>query len=174
MTLRNLLLLLVLSVCFSSCSRNQALFDIDAYFEMTIVAGLSTDRVFVFEKEVVFPYEAALANYDNAEAMINAVKASYCLVYPRFETDADLSFINELTVDALNPDDLDDDREVFYYEQFNFNRRNDLELFPSLPNIQEFVRNERLILRTEFIFNTPPPRTFDLVFELKFGAIDEE
>jgi len=174
MTTRVLLFLLVLSVSFSSCSRNEALFDIDSYFEMTILAGTSTDRVFGFETEVVFPYEVALANYGNEEAIIDAVKASYCLVYPKFETDTDLSFINELTVDALNPDDLTDDREVFYYEQFNFNRRNELELFPSLPNILDFIRGERLLLRVELIYNTPPPRTFELAFEMKFGAIESE
>ncbi len=174
MNLKLSFILVLFGLFLSSCSRNNALFDVDAYLELTILAGTSTDRVFGFEKQVVFPFETQLAAFDDAEKNIDNVRASYCLVYPKFQADIDLSFINEITIDALNPDDLEDDREVFYYEQFDFGRKSDLELFPSLPDIHDFIRDEKLILRVEFIFNSPPPTTFDLAFEMMFGALESE
>lgn len=165
---------LIFPLFFLSCSKNQALFEIDSYLEVTVVAGLPSDKVYGYETTVVFPYNTQLQSFNTADEDIVSINASYGLVYSKFDRETDLSFINEITIDVLNSDDLSDDKETFYFEQFNFNRASEIELFPSLPNIKDYIKNDQLILRVEFIFNTPPPRTFDLAFELQFGAIDAE
>jgi len=167
------LMLLISGMWLSSCSRNTALFDIDAYMELTMLAGTAPDRVFGFEQEILFPYETSLAVNTTSLDNINAVKASQGLLFPKLGENINLNFIAEVTIDAIHPDDYDRRREVFYYEQFNFAERTQIELAPSLPNIIDFIKDDRLFLNVEFIFNRPPPRTFDLAFELEFGAIEE-
>ncbi len=167
-------LLLGFIVFFSSCSRNNALFNIDTSACLTLVLGTPADRVFGFTQEVIFPFSVGLNNQNVSEEEIISVNGSMGLVFQKFRDEVNLNFINSITVDAIDPDDPTFSREVFFYEQFNFNQVNEIELFPSLPNIKDFIRDDRLTLEIEFIFNTPPPRTFDLSFDLEFGALAME
>lgn len=165
-------LLLLCAMLLGSCSKNQALFTVDTYLELSLVAGTSSQTVWGYEQQVVFPYTLQLDAFNTEDAEIMSINSSYGLVYPKGNAGIDLSFISEIVVNVLNPDDFLQHKEVFYYDQQNFNRITQIELFPSLPNIQEFVKDDRIILQIEFIFNTPPPSTFDLAFELEFGAIE--
>jgi len=174
MKLKTAIIIILISSMLYSCSKNTSLFDIDTYLELTLILGSPSDRVFGYSQEVVFPYTTELNNFNTTDEDIISINASYGLVYPRFGEDINLNFINSITVDAVDPDDDESRKEVFYYEQFNFNDLREIELFPSLPNIKDYVRNDRLELEVEFIFNSPPPRTFDLAFELQFGALDSE
>lgn len=170
------LYLLLLSILFlSSCSKNEALFTVDTFIDLTLIAGTSTQTVWGFEEQVVFPYSVQLAAFNTEVENIMSINSSYGIVYPRNNAQIDLSFINEIVVNVLNPDNLTErPKEAFYYNQDNFSRLTQIELFPSLPDIKDYVKDDRIILQLEFIFNTPPPSTFDLAFELEFGAIEIE
>ncbi len=175
MKIKAALLLSFIAVFFSSCSRNNALFNIDTNTCLTLVLGTPADRVFGFtQEEVIFPFSIGLNNYNVSEEEIISVNGSRGIVFQKFRNEVNLNFINSITVDAVDPDDPTFTREVFFYEQFNFNQVDEIELFPSLPDIKDFIRDDRLSLQIEFIFNTPPPRTFDLAFNLEFGALAEE
>jgi len=170
-----LLVVSLVIMTLGSCSKNQAIFDVDTYLEATLIAGTSPQTVWVFEKQVIFPYSLQLQAFSKEESDIMSINSSYGLAYPKNNSGLDLSFINEMTIDVLNPDNLDEaGKEVFYYDQQNFNRITEIELFPSLPDIKDYVRDDRIILKIEWIFNTPPPQTFDMAFELEFGAIPIE
>jgi len=170
--IRHISFLVLVILCLGSCSKNQALFTIDSYLDVTLIAGTSSLTVWGYEKEVVFPYSLQLEAFGKENADIMSINSSYGLVYPKNGSGLDLTFINEMVVNVLNPDNLEQSKEVFYYDQQNFNRITQIELFPSLPDIQDFVKNDRIILQVEFIFNTPPPQTFDMAMELEFGAIE--
>lgn len=174
MKLKTIFIAVLFSCLLGSCSKNTALFNIDSYLEMTLILGTPADRVFGYTQEVIFPYTIELSSQNVADEDIVRINSSYGLIYPTFGEQVNLNFINTITVDAVDPDDPDNTKEVFYYEQFNFNEVKEIELFPSLPNIKDFVRDDRLTLEVEFIFNSPPPRTFDLAFELEFGALESE
>lgn len=165
-------LLLFCSLILGSCSKNQALFNVDTYLEVTLLAGTSSQTVWGYEQQVRFPYSLQLDAFGTEAENIKSINSSFGLVYPKNNASLDLSFISEMVVNALNPDDLTQRKEVFYYDQRNFNRITEIELFPSLPDIKEYVRDDMIILQIEFIFNTPPPTTFDMALELEFGAIE--
>ncbi len=164
---------LLATLLLSSCSKNETLFTIDTFMDMTLIAGTSTQTVWGYEEKVVFPYSVQLAAFNTEEKNIMSINSSYGLVYPRNNAGINLSFINEMVVNVLNPDDLTErGKEAFYYTQENFNRLTQIELFPSLPDIKDYIKDDRIVLQVEFIFNSPPPATFDLAFELEFGAIE--
>jgi len=174
---RLMVLLLSLSIVLSSCSKNESLFPIDTYLEMTVLSGISADLVWTNTQEVIFPYNLQLEAFNTTDENIMSVNGVYGYVYPKFGAISDLSFINKIEINASDPDnpqDLSLDKEVFYYTQENFNRNSDIDLFPSLPNAKDYIRDEKINLRIDIFFNTPPPTTFDLAFELEFGAFEVE
>ncbi len=158
----------------TSCSRNEASFLVETFVEMTVPAGFSADRILTLRQEVPFPLELALDANNVNEGDLVGIHGSLGFVSPRILVDSDLNFINEIEIDVLDPEDNTFGREIFHYVQRDFNRRTSIDLTPSLPNVQDFVRDDIIFLQIELAFNTPPPANFNLFFQLQLGVFEEE
>lgn len=167
--------LFCLALAITGCSRNEATFLVETYVEMMVPAGSPADRILILEKEVIFPYSAELRLNNVAEADVQSVHGAFGLVYSKFNAINDLSFINEIEVDVVDPASPNSSgKEIFYYTQRDLGRRSEIELLASLPDVKELIIDDRLFLRIEVSFNTPPPSTFTLAYELSLGVFEED
>lgn len=165
-----LLVILGFIILGLGCSSNEAAFKIDSFAEFTIPAGANPLLISVFETEVIFPYEAELGINGFSDAEILAVNADNALLFPQFEAGFDLDFIHVVEVFAVNQFDSSDDKEVFFIDPADLGRKTELRLFPSLPNIKEYVRNERMRLRVEVQFRRAPTRNLQMFLDMEFSA----
>ncbi len=169
-----ILTLIGMMLLSTSCNRNEASFLVDTFIEMNVPAGFSSDRILTLRQEVPFPLSLALDANNVNDGDIVGIHGSLGFVAPRILAEADLSFINEIEIDVLDPEDPTFGLEIFHYVQRDFNRRSSLDLTPSLPNVQNFVRDDMIFLQIELAFNTPPPANFNLLFQLQLGVFEDE
>lgn len=167
-------LVLVLPLLFFSCSKNEVLFEVETFMDASVIAGSSTLLTHVYTQEVIFPYSGRLSAFDLTSEEIAEVLPQRAIIYPLFGENVDLDFIDVITINAVNPDDSNDTKEVYYLEPVPLGSKQEIELFPSLPDIKDFINDDRLILQMELRYRLFPPRTFDLRTEMTFGAKEME
>ncbi len=154
----------------SGCGDNDAAFNLGTFAEFTIPAGANPLLISVFETDVVFPYETQLGINGFSDAEITAINSDNALLFPQFESGFDLDFIHVVEVFVLNQSDSSDDKEIFFIDPADLGRKSELRLFPSLPNIKEYVRNETLRVRIEIQFRRSPTRNLDMLLDMDFRA----
>lgn len=153
-----------------SCNNPDTAFMVDSFAQFTIPAGANPLLISVFEEEVIFPFQSQLDVSEFTDADIVSVNADNAILLSAAGSSVDLNFIHVVEVFAVNPDDPSDSKEVFHIDPAEFGQKTDLRLFPSLPDIKDFVRNERIRLKIEMEFRVAPPRTLDMVLEMQFSA----
>jgi len=157
-----------------SCGKNEPIFRISTFIDFTIPAGSSSVTILGFENEVIFPFETQLNNLGGTVPAIMSVNANNAIFYPRFDPEVNLDFINVIEINVLDQDDLTFSREVFHFDPIPFGTKNDIELFPSLPDIKSLIKDEKLLVQVELQFRAPPPRNIDIRIEMQFDAIEQE
>ncbi len=156
-----------------SCNQAESLFEIDAFMDVNIQAGANPLQIHGYESEVIFPFETRrmLAQIPTEE--ISSINALSAIVFPKFETDADLDFINVIEIQVYDPVDPERDSEIFYFDPIPLGRKTEIELAPSIPDLSDFMVSDRLFVRVEFQFRSPPPRNYELRIDMFFAARSE-
>lgn len=152
------------------CGSADSAFKVDSFAEFTIPAGANPILVSVFETEIIFPYETSLSVNGFSDAEILSVNADNAVLMPQFEAGFDLDFIHVVEVFAVNQFDSSDDKEVFHIDPAELGRKTELRLFPSLPNVKQYISNERMRLRIEVQFRRAPTRNLDMFLDMQFSA----
>ena len=175
-------LILGILVTSTSCNRNEATFIVDTFVEMIVPAGISSDRILTLRQAVPIPLSIALEINNVNENDLVGIHGSLGFVAPRIMVESDLNFINEIEIDVLDPVAVEDlglqdpnveGLEIFHYVQRDFNSRTSIDLTPSLPNVQELVRDDMAYLQIEMSFNSPPPANFTMLYQLQLGVFEE-
>lgn len=172
--MNKLKLLLVTSILsFMSCNDLQILFEIEAFADMIIPAGSNTGTIFGLNSTAVFPYEAQLNNINLSDDNISEVVPNFATFSSKF-TEENLDFIHIVEVRVVNQDNPNDSQEVFFYDPIPIGQKSRIELFPSLPNIKRFIKDDVLLVNIECTFRSIPPKNFDMRLDMVFGAVELE
>ena len=169
-----ILLFMAVIMGLQGCIRDSASFVVDTFTEMVIPAGLSADRTLSFTPRVFFPYSQQLSLNNISPENVESVNGALGLATPQFNAITDLSFIAEIEIDVLDPTNPQSGREIFHYVQRDFRRRSELELTPSIPNVRDLIVDDMLFLKIDVSFNTPPPATFTLIYDLQLAVFEME
>lgn len=165
--------LFLVSILLGSCSKYDVRFEIDAFGDMIIPAGANALDIFGIEAPVVFQFQQQLDIVALTAEDISEVVAISAIFQSKFGEE-DLSFLQVVEILALDPTGEGNPKEVFYYDPIPLGPRTRVELFPSLPNIKEYIQNDQLQLRIECTFRRPPPKNYDIRIDMVFGAIQDE
>jgi len=150
------------------------IFEVDTFADVIIPAGANLPPVIHgYDATTIFPYEAQLTNINVSDDRISEVVPNYAIFQSKF-TEEDLDFIHVIEVLVVNQDNPNDRQEVFYYDPIPLGRKTRIELFPSLPDIKRYIKNDKLQLKIECTFRTIPPKNFDMRLDMVFGAIEVE
>lgn len=167
-------LVLASAILFVSCSRVETLFEIPARVDMTIPAGLNTFDVFGLDVCEPFLFEFALdtRGFDLAEIdRVVAIEGTF----RSFFNSGDLNFLNRIEIDVIDPLDPDRTREVFFVDPIPLGPKNEIELNPSLPDIQDFIFDgDKLIFRVEVTSRSIATTNVDIRIDMTFGAVAPE
>lgn len=171
---KRFLLIFLVPFCFLSCSKNETIFKIESFMDATIIAGSSTISSHFYEQEIIFPYSGQVSAFGLTNDEIAKVIPQRAVLYPVFSDDIDLEFIDVIVIEAFNPENPQDDKEVFYLEPVPIGSKKEIELFPSLPNIKSYIIEDKLNLRLKLQYRLFPPQNLEVRIDVEFGAIEVE
>lgn len=170
------LFLLTAMVLFtSSCKKDSdPLFTMDTEARFTIPAGLNTVETFFFQIRDVptfFDVFSSTVNLDSVE--ITQLIGRDCNMKPVSEA-IDLDFIHSMNIFILNPSDSTDRYEIFFMDVIEFGSKNNIRLFNSVVDVQEFMRRERVDLQVEVTFRQVTFRTVEYELDMSFSAFGNQ
>lgn len=157
----------------SSCSKYDVRFEIDTFADMIIPSGANPLVNFGIEAPVIFQYQQQLNINSIDTDDISEVVAISAIFQSKFGPE-DLSFLEVVEISAIDPTGEGKPKEVFYFDPIPLGTRTRLELFPSLPNIKDYIQDDQLILMIDCAFRRPPPKNYDIRVDMTFGAIQDE
>lgn len=144
-----------------SCNKedNSPGFDLFYQREFSIPAGIGVFQIHHFElKNIPSRYAETLLQYGKTDADITQIVTKEASLSGVFG-DADLSYIDEVSVRVSRENDLTDYIEVAYRQPVPLDPGNELPLIPSLADSKRIVQNDRLNL--------------DVVIRLRTTTVDE-
>ncbi len=159
--MQRLLYLLPFLLLLSNCQKEpDYLFKMEYEQDFEIAAGLNTFVVWYFEMRFI-PSNAddfftAFGADINEAGIINPGRARLSTIF----SDVDYDFIEDISV-RIYQDDPDEDKEIFYRDNLPFNTGRDIDLFPTLVDVSEFVLEERFNVRVRMVFRQNPPQFVD-------------
>lgn len=167
-------LLFLTALVFTSCSRAETLFKVPATINMTIPAGINIFDIFGLRTQETFLYEASLSSRGIDPGAVDRVTA--CSGFFRsFFNAVELEFISVIEISVVDPQDTTRTREVFFVDPVPLGSRNELQLNPSLPEIQDFIyEGDKLMFLVELTFRSIPPSNLDIRIDMEFSALAEE
>ncbi|MEM6320239.1 MAG: hypothetical protein AAF960_21400 [Bacteroidota bacterium] len=167
--LGKLLLIGLLPLLFATCRGNGLGFNMTYQRDFEIGAGLGVFDTHVFELNGISTNKAAfLATNDANESDITAINPREATLSLNF-ADADLAFIQEIVVEIFNRNNLAG-REIFFRDEIRFNTGTQIDLIPSLPDIQEFLQEDEFNVRIEMRLRDISPRFLETRFDFQFFA----
>lgn len=169
--IRRLLVLIVLcSICLIGCRTTETLFTVRSTVDMVIPAGSNTLEILGLRQEGLFPYEFNLELFNVTDDQIERLIAQKAFFTSKFNQE--LEFIEVVEVRVVNPEDETDEQEVFHFDPVPFGSKTELQLFPSLPNIKRFVKDDKMLFKVELTFRGIPTQNVDVRLEMEFGAVE--
>lgn len=171
MATRILFIFLIMGLSLLGCRSTETLFTVRSDVDMTIPAGANTIEILGLDKQVVFPYEQNLNIFSVSEADVERLIAQKAFAFSKFNADLDL--IEVIEINVVNQDDPTDQREVFYFDPVPFGSKTEIQLFPSLPDIKRFVKDDTVLFKVELTFRRIPTQNIDIRIEMEFGAVGQ-
>lgn len=171
--LKLIAIIIAATITFSGCNKYDLLFEVQSFADMVIPAGTNTTTIYGLNATSIFPYEAQLNNINLTDESISEVVPNYAIFSPRFNEE-NLDFIHVVEVLVVNQDNPEDTQEIFYFDPIPIGRKTRIELFPSLPDIKRFIKNDMLQVKIECTFRSIPPKNFDMRLDMVFGAVEVE
>jgi len=152
------------------CRSTETLFTVRSTVDMTIPAGANTLEILGLREEGLFPYQFNLDLFNVTDDQIESLLPQRAFLVSKFNQD--LNFLEVVEVRVVNPDDLNDKPEVFYFDPIPFGNKTELQLFPSLPNIKRLANDDKMLFEVELTFRTIPTQNVDIRLEMEFGAVE--
>lgn len=166
----------VLASCllFAQCGGNEDVerFSIYHSLDFTINAGSNTLDTHFFRFLPVFSfYKDQLAANNIAEDDINRVDPKSCEFGSVF-SDIDLDFIHEISIQIFATNDPTNRREIFFLDPVPLNAGKNLNPFPALPDIKDFVSADNFGIEVLLRYRYIPTENIPMRLEMLFAARD--
>jgi len=152
------------------CRSTETLFKVRSTVDMTIPAGSNTLEILGLRREGIFPYQFNLDLFGVTDAQIERLIAQQAFLTSKFNQDLD--FVEVVEVNVVNQDDLEDKREVFHFDPVPFGSKEEIQLFPSLPDIKRFVKDDTVLFEVELTFRRIPTQNTEIRLEMEYGAVE--
>ncbi len=159
----------------SACGKEDiAVANVVKELDFEIPAGLSTIETHTFFfPSFVFGIEEILAQQGVDAADIDRISSRQGFITARFDN-IDWDFVSRVTIEAVKLDGTGERTELFYMDPVPFNVNEQIELFPSLPNLKDILLDEFVNLEVKMRFRNFSPTNIDTRLRLEFAIFDEE
>ncbi|NNE27201.1 MAG: hypothetical protein HKN09_10185 [Saprospiraceae bacterium] len=158
-----------------SCGSTDAVFNVDTFTDFRITLGLNTIEAHYFvNQNVPVTLRTQLDNLNFTEEDIMQVVSDRALLYPKFNSNIDLDFINDVNVYLVDPDDFNKRTEIFYREFVPGGSKTEIQLFSNIPDVSDYLLKDKLIVEVRLELRRFPPSTFDARLDMSFGVFIEE
>ncbi len=156
-----------------SCGQDEpALFEMKIETMLDINSGLNTIETFYFPINNVRTSFGAYAGSLTADD-IGSIRAGNCVIEGGFNP-VNYNFIEEIYINAIDPSDPTNFKEVFYLEFNPLDEDNELRLFGSLANQKDLFVNELVNLEVRIRFRVPSPGVSENRISFSLFAFAEE
>jgi len=167
--------ILFIAVIFSlmGCGEDQVpLFEMKIETSLDISPGSNTVETFYYPiLNVPTSFQAYAANL--SEDDIGKIQAANCLIEGGF-TNINYDFIEEIYINAIDPEVPNVRQEIFYLEFNPIDNNNELQLFGSLVNVKDIFINDLVHLEVRIRYRAPSPGIADNRITLSLFAFAEE
>ena len=161
--------------CLFSCGSSDALFTVDTFTDFTVTLGLNTIEAHYFvNQNVPVTLQTQLDNLNFTEDDIMMVVSDRATLYPKFNANIDLDFINDVNVYLLDPDNFNKRTEIFYREFIPGGSKSEIQLLSNIPDITDYLLDDKVIVEVRLELRRFPPSTFDVRLDMSFGVFIEE
>jgi hypothetical protein len=140
----------------------------EANFEIPAgLAGILTHTFIV--RNVPNPLEGLLQNFNIDSSRVTAIRPGRGQLEARF-TATNYQFVDRVSILMVDPDDIDNRREIYYLD-FNNDNNNDseLRLLSAVSNVEELMKKDFFDLEVKLTFRSFSPTLIEnrLIFELQ-------
>ncbi len=168
--------LFVLCTCLIfllGCQDNRTrLFEMQFDADFQVPGSLNNIETFYFPIQNVSTFYDVQAGALSSDD-IGAINSFRCTLSPIFAA-IDYSFIQNISVTAIDPSNSNNRQELFYLDPNPLDNTGNLELFGSLGNHKSFLTKDLIHLEIRIQFRYSTPMTFDNRLTMTFQAFDEE
>lgn len=167
--------LVITSLFFASAcgDENEPLFTMETEARFTIPAGLNTIETYFFQLRDVptfFDVFSSAVNLDSVD--INQLIGQNCILNPVGDV-IDLDFINDMNIYILDPSDPNIRHEIFFRENIELGSKDNLRLFNSIVDVQEFMKLPDIDMEVEVRFRQITFRTVEYQLDMDFAAFGQ-
>lgn len=171
--MRKFFFIVILAISLNSCTDNaQSVFDINVETFFVIPAGLNSFDTHVFEIFNVPTFIQTVSSASTREA-VTSVRASTGRLTGRF-TNINFRNVERISIRAISPLDLQNEKEVFWMDFIPVNHTGDLELFSSLPEVDDILLQDNIHLQVRINFKSFVPSDIETRVLLNFKAFINE
>lgn len=144
------ILFFLVSVLNSGCLKGvDELYAMQLSVDFDVPAGLNTFETYFFPIEnVTTRYEAFRDANNYQDDDIGQIIAGNAVLTTQFE-DVDLEFVQGIEVRLINHLDPSKSSEAFYLEFEDFGTRTQIQLIPSLPNLESYIKNGKMDVQVQ-------------------------
>ncbi len=161
--------LLSILIIFSACRDNGPGFNMTYQRDFEIPAGLGVFDTHVFELNGIPTNKAAFLSTTGAnENEITAILPKEAELSINF-ANVDFIFVGEVVVEIFTRED-NNGVEIFYRDEIPLNIGRSITLFPSLPEISEYLTGDEFNIRVELRLRDISPQFLETRLDFQFFA----
>ena len=169
LTFAKLACLLAIPIIFSTCRDNGPGFNMTYQRDFEIPAGLGVFDTHVFELNGIPTNKAAFLSTTGAnESEITAILPKEAELSINF-ANVDFIFVGEVVVEIFTRED-NNGVEVFYRDEIPLNTGRSITLFPSLPEIGDYLTGDEFNIRVELRLRDISPQFLETRLDFQFFA----
>ncbi len=171
--MRKLFFILMFAISLNSCSDEvDSAFDIDIETFFVIPAGLNSIDTHVFEIFNVPTFIQSISSASTRDA-VTSVRSSTGRLTGRF-TNINFRNVERISIRVISPMDLQNEKEVFWMDFIPVDHEGDLELFSSLPDVNDILLQDNIHLQVRINFKSFVPSDLETRVLLNFKAFINE
>jgi hypothetical protein len=170
--MRKIIFILLLAISLNSCSDDiEPAFDIDVETFFVIPAGLNSIDTHIFE---IFNVPTFIqSSSQTTRNAVTSVRSNRARLTGRF-TNINFRIIERISIRAISPLDTQNEKEIFWMDFIPVDQDGDLELFSSLPNVDDILLQDNIHLQVRINFKTFVPSDIETRMLLNFKAFINE
>jgi len=171
--MRKIIFILILAISLNSCSDNvESAFDIDLDTVFVIPAGLNSIDTHVFEIYNVPTFIQSRGSASTREA-VTSVRANRASLTGRFANN-NFRNIQRISIRAISSLDIENEKEIFWMDFVPLDHNGDLELFASLPEVNDILLEDNVHIQVRINFKSFVPADIETRLLLNFKAFINE
>lgn len=164
-----LIILLLIPIFFTTCKKDPIGVTMTYQQDFEIPAGLNVFDTHVFELNGIPTNKAAFFSAGSiSESDITKIIPGEAALTINF-ANVDFYFVGEVIVEIFSREDIVG-REIFYQELIPQNVGTRINLFPSLPDIKDFLTGDEFNVRIELRLRDITPQFIETRFDFQFRA----